>query len=103
MNSWINLRGARNNLYIITYVINLKKKSQNQGGGGSTLPYLSIVKSGGLRPPNPPPPHFGAPGSAVVNVMDCTRQRQSHMRYALNTIQFISDESSAGLLLYLCE
>ena len=34
MNSWINLRGARNNLYIITYVINLKKKSQNQGGGG---------------------------------------------------------------------
>ena len=26
-----------------------------------------------------------------------------HIRYALNIIQFISDESSAELVLYLCE
>ena len=26
-----------------------------------------------------------------------------HERYALNNIQFISDESSAELVLYLCE
>ena len=29
--------------------------------------------------------------------------RQSHIRYDLNNIQFISDESSAELVLYLCE
>ena len=31
------------------------------------------------------------------------RPRQTHIRYALNNIQFISDESSAELVLYLCE
>ena len=29
--------------------------------------------------------------------------RQSHIRCALNNIQFISDESSAELVLFLCE
>ena len=29
--------------------------------------------------------------------------RQSHVRYTLNDIQFISDESSVELVLYLCE
>ena len=49
--------------------------------------------------------------SIVVSVMDsyCMRSgfkprpRQTHIRYALNNIQFISDESSAELVLYLCE
>ena len=30
-------------------------------------------------------------------------QRQSHIRYALNSTQFTSDESSAEMVLYLCE
>ena len=54
MNSWINLRGARNNLYIITYVINLKKKSQNQGGGGFNPPLSIYCKVRGVATP---PPH----------------------------------------------
>ena len=49
-------------------------------------------------------------GSAVVRVMDShsrpgfkPQPRQSHIRYALNSTQFISDESSVELVLYLCE
>ena len=55
----MNLRGAdpsyRNNLYIITYMINLKKNSLKICGG-STPPDLSTSNSGGLQPPPPPPP-----------------------------------------------
>ena len=47
-------------------------------------------------------------GSAVVSVMDshsCDRgsspDQDNHIRFALNTIQFLSDESSAELVLYL--
>ena len=46
----------------------------------------------------------------VVSVMDshsCDRglspHQGNHIRYAMNSIQFISDESSAELALYLCE
>ena len=50
-------------------------------------------------------------GSIVVSVMDyhsCDRgpspgQDKHIIRYALNNIQFISDESFAELVLYLCE
>ena len=49
-------------------------------------------------------------GSAVVRVMDshpCARgsnpSQGNHIRYAQNSTQFISDESSAELVLYLCE
>ena len=51
-------------------------------------------------------------GSVVVSVMDSHScdpglspawPRQSHICYALNNTQFISDESSAELVLYLCE
>ena len=69
--SWVNLWGAnppppppyRNVLYIITYVINLKRKiSQNQGGGVQPpLIYLPQIQ-GGLRPT----PHFSAPDAGPI-------------------------------------
>ena len=54
---------------------------------------------------------FDCFGSVVVSVMDshsCDRvsnpsQGNHIIRYALNNIRFISDESSAELVIYLCK
>ena len=47
---------------------------------------------------------------AVASVMDSHSgdrgfkpHKTNHIHYSLNNIQFISDESSAELVLYLCE
>ena len=41
-------------------------------------------------------------GGAVDSDSSSPGQGKSHIRYALNNIQFISDKSSAELVLYLC-
>ena len=74
--SWINLWGSnppyRNNLYIIPYVINLKKiilKSNEP-----PPPYLSTANSRGVETP-PPTPYFSAPvGQAYLKLLAVRRR-----------------------------